>query len=108
MNRTLEQLAAGGSAAGSAVILLCGVLVTAALLWAIRLGIKVRRRESPPPRRGEHPVPPRSGPVGEERNMREPNEVPRTTEKGDRRTPHELGNAPSRPSTDQTRPRWDE
>ncbi|MEV6766955.1 DUF6479 family protein [Streptomyces sp. NPDC051105] len=106
MYMTHEQLAAAGSAAGTIVIVVCGLLVAAALVGAVRLGIGVRRRESAPPRRSEHPTPPRTGPVREEREMREPNEVPRAGSDGDRLTPHQLGNAPSRSSEDQTRPRW--
>ncbi|MBW8798472.1 MAG: hypothetical protein JF597_34325 [Streptomyces sp.] len=106
MDTALEQLAAAGSAAGMVVIVVCGVLVTAALMGAVRLGIGVRRRESAPPRRSEQPKLPDSGPVYEEQNMREPNEVPRAAGDGERLTPHQLGNAHSRPSGDQTRPRW--
>lgn len=103
---TLEQLAAAGSVAGMVVIVVCGLLVTAALMGAVRLGIGVRRRESAPPRRSEHPRLPRTGPVREEREMREPNEVPRAGSEGDRLTPYQLGNAPSRSSGNQSRPRW--
>ncbi|WP_133917798.1 DUF6479 family protein [Streptomyces sp. NBC_00582] len=106
MHTTHEQLAAAGSVAGALVILVCGLLVTAALVWAVRFGIRVRRGESAPPRRSDHPTPPRSGPVGEEHGMREPNEVPRATDEGDRLTPHQLGNNPTRPGPDQPRRRW--
>ncbi|MEU0965961.1 DUF6479 family protein [Streptomyces sp. NPDC005917] len=106
MDMTLEQLAAAGSVAGMTVIVVCGLLVTAALVWAVRLGIGVRRREPAPPRRSEHPMPPRTGPVREEREMREPNEVPQAGSEGERLTPHQLSNAPSRPSGNQDRPRW--
>lgn len=106
MYTALEQLAAAGSAAGTIIVVVCGVLLTAALMGAVRLGIGVRRREPAPPRRSEQPKLPDSGPVREERNMREPNEVPRAADDGARLTPHQLGNAPSRPSGDQTRPRW--
>ncbi|MFF4113436.1 DUF6479 family protein [Streptomyces sp. NPDC001714] len=106
MDTALEQLAAAGSVAGMVVIVVCGVLVTAALMGAVRLGIGVRRRESAPPRRAEQPRLPDSGPVREERSMREPNEVPRADDGGERLTPYQLGNAPSRPSADKARPRW--
>lgn len=106
MDTALEQLAAAGSVAGVVVIVVCGVLVTAALLGAVRLGIGVRRRESAPPRRSEQPRLPDSGPVREEQTMREPNEVPRAADGGERLTPYQLGNASSRPSGDQTRRRW--
>lgn len=107
MNTGPEYIAAAGSAAGIAVIVVCGLLVTAALVWAVRLGIGVRRNEPRTPARAEQPTLPESGPVGEEQQIREPNEVPRAEASGDRRTPYELGNAPTRPSEDQSRPRWD-
>ncbi|MFG3023631.1 hypothetical protein ACGFZQ_34710 [Streptomyces sp. NPDC048254] len=44
--------------------------------------------------------------VREEREMREPNEVSRAGSDGDRLTPYQLGNAPSRSGEDQTRHRW--
>ncbi|MFD8810655.1 DUF6479 family protein [Streptomyces sp. NPDC059627] len=106
MHTTHEQLAAADPAAGMVIIVVCGLLVTAALVAAVRLGIGVRRKEPAPPRRGDHPTPPPSGPVREEQHMREPNEVPRATGGHDRLTPHQLGNAASRPSENQTRPRW--
>lgn len=106
MRTTHEQLAAAGSVAGAIAIVVCGVLITAALVGAVRLGIRVRRRESPTPRREEQPTLPPTGPVREERAMREPNEVPRASGDDDRLTPHQLGNVSSRPSSDQTRPRW--
>ncbi|MES4908634.1 MULTISPECIES: DUF6479 family protein [unclassified Streptomyces] len=106
MDTTQEHMAAAGSAAGIVVIVLCGLLITAALVWIVPLGIRARRRQPAPPRRAEQPTLPDSGPVREERQMREPNEVPRATRGGARRTPHELGNNPSRPSGDQSRPRW--
>ncbi|MFF8729432.1 DUF6479 family protein [Streptomyces sp. NPDC015171] len=107
MHTTLEQLAAAGSTAGALVIVVCGVLVAAALVGAVALGIRVRRREPAPPRRSEQPTVPPSGPVREESGLREPNEVPRAGDDGDRLTPHQLGNAPTRPGRDQARPRWE-
>ncbi|MFJ9822468.1 DUF6479 family protein [Streptomyces sp. NPDC101151] len=104
MNTPLEQTAAAGSSAGMVAIVVCGLLLTAALVGAVRLGIRVRRRELPPPRRSEQPTLPESGPVREERQMREPNEVPQVRDGEKRLTPHELGNAPSRPVENRTRP----
>ncbi|MFG3296643.1 DUF6479 family protein [Streptomyces sp. NPDC048179] len=106
MNRTFEQLAAAASVTGMALVVACGLLVTAALVVAVRFGIGVREREPAPPRRSEHPTLPRTGPVREESQMREPNEVPRAAHGADRLTPYQLGNAPTRPGRDQTRPRW--
>ena len=105
MNRTLVPLAAAAPTAGIVVVVVCGLLVTAALVVAVRFGIGVREREPAPPLRSEHPALPRTGPVREESQMREPNEVPQAAEGTDRLTPYQLGNAPTRPGRDQTRPR---
>ena len=88
------------------MVVACGLLVTAALVAAVRFGIGVRQREPAPPRRSEHPTLPRTGPVREESEMREPNEVPRAADGADRLTPYQLGNAPTRSGSDQTRRRW--
>lgn len=106
MNTSPVQLAAAGTALGTAAVVVCGLLVTAVLVWSVRLGIRVRRREPAPPRPGEQPTPPASGPVREERERRAPNEVPRAPDGGHRLTPHQLGNDPTRRSEDQSRPRW--
>jgi hypothetical protein len=106
MGTAHEHMAAAGSAAGVVVIVVCGLLITAALVWTVPLGIRARRREPAPPGPAEQPTLPESGPVREERQMREPNEVPRATGERGRRTPHELGNGPSRPRENQTRPDW--
>jgi Family of unknown function (DUF6479) len=107
MNTTQEYLAAAaGSVAGTAVIVACGLLLTAGLVWSLRLGRRIRRREPAPPRPPQQPTRPPSGPADERSQMREPNEVPRAEDGADRLTPHELGNAPTRRGTDQSRPRW--
>ncbi|MGW2823160.1 DUF6479 family protein [Streptomyces sp. NPDC001443] len=104
MHTSFEQLAVAGPVAGTLVIVVCGVLVTAALVGAVSLGIRVRRREPAPPRPSEQPTPPRSGPVREERSLREPNEVPQVRDE-DRLTPSQLGNDPTRPIRNQSRRR---
>ncbi|MFE0730249.1 DUF6479 family protein [Streptomyces antibioticus] len=108
MNTTLAQTAAAAAGAGMTVIVVLGVLITVMLVWAVRLGIGVRRREPVPPRPAEQPTPPASGPVHEEREAREPNEVPRAGDGGERLDPHQLGGGPSRRSADQSRPRFDD
>ncbi|MEU6066851.1 DUF6479 family protein [Streptomyces sp. NPDC047082] len=112
MNTALHDIVASdtvasASTAGAVVMLILGVLVTGALVWAVRLGIKVRRREPAPPGRGAHPTLPDSGPLREERQMREPDEVPRARKHGVRLTPHELRHSPSKRSENQDRPRWE-
>ncbi|MEU5576824.1 DUF6479 family protein [Streptomyces huasconensis] len=64
-----------------------GVVVVAVLLGAFFWGQRVRARESRPPRVEEQPKRPYEGPVREEREYREPDEVPRD---GGRLLPHEL------------------
>ncbi|GGV22258.1 DUF6479 family protein [Streptomyces spectabilis] len=78
-----------------------GLLIVAALTWAVWLGIRVRRREPDRPRPEEQPRLPDEGPVREVQERREPDEVPRD---GGRLTPHQLkggGTIGSRPSDDQ-------
>ncbi|MFE7213754.1 DUF6479 family protein [Streptomyces sp. NPDC001698] len=82
-------------------------MVAAVLVWAVRLGIRVKQGGPRTPRGGEHPTLSESGPVHEVRRRREPAEVPRAEETGRRPTPHELGSSGSRRSEDRTRPRWD-
>ncbi|MFE0508793.1 DUF6479 family protein [Streptomyces sp. NPDC058964] len=106
MTTQLHESIASASAAGVVAVLALGILITGALVWAVRLGITVRRREPAAPRRGTHPTLPDSGPVREEREMREPDEVPRTGNGARRLTPHELRHSASRRSDDQNRPRW--
>ncbi|MFF3333883.1 DUF6479 family protein [Streptomyces sp. NPDC002888] len=107
---TIHYEAAGaGTTFGFVVILVGGLIITGALVWAVRLGIKVRGREQAHLRPGEsHPRLPEDGPVREAREVREPDEVPRAADGSERLTPHELRNSGSRRSEDQTPPRWDE
>jgi len=83
-----------------------GLVIAGALIWAVRVGIRIRRRESPPPRPEEQPKLPASGPVQETREMREPDEVPRAADESERLTPHELHASGSKRSKNQKPPRW--
>ncbi|GLW50307.1 hypothetical protein Stsp02_59680 [Streptomyces sp. NBRC 14336] len=104
MTTTWLNIAADSGAPGVGLIV-AGVLVVAVLIGAFVLGSRVRRREPGPPRRADQPRVPESGPVREEREVRETNEMPQS----DRRmTPHELGSHSSRPSPSKERPRWDD
>ncbi|MFG2633935.1 DUF6479 family protein [Streptomyces sp. NPDC048362] len=105
MDTARYEAASGVQAFGYAAILVAGVACVAGLIWAFRLGMKVRRREPGPPRPEEQPKMPPSGPVHETREVREPNEVPRTTD-GERLTPHQLGNGGTKRADDQERARW--
>lgn len=101
------DIAAGRGALGIGLVV-AGVVVVAVLIGAFALGVRVKRRELPRPTPEEQPRPPEGGPVREVREHREPDEVP---ESDHRLTPHQLpghGNASTRTSGSQDRPRWDE
>ncbi|MDW4904133.1 DUF6479 family protein [Streptomyces sp. ADMS] len=83
-----------------------GLIVVALLIWAVRLGVRAKEAESPPPRPDEQPTLPESGPVHEERERREPNEVPRASEESERLNPHNLDSSGTKRGEDQSRPRW--
>ncbi|MGJ5893568.1 hypothetical protein DF268_10870 [Streptomyces sp. V2] len=91
---------------GTAAVVLCGLLLTAALVWAVRLGTRVRRREQSPGRLP--PQEPVRRPVdeSEHRQTREPDEMPRIPDDEPRPTPHDLGNTPDRPGRHRGRSRW--
>ncbi|WP_326799997.1 DUF6479 family protein [Streptomyces sp. NBC_01808] len=94
---------ASGTAADTAVTagllpFLLGLVVVAVLIGAVWFGIRIRSREPAPPRPGEQPQPPASGPVGRVTEEREPAELPPD---GRRLTPHRLrghGNSGTRPA----------
>jgi len=101
------ELAASGAAMGMVVAFVGGLVIVALLVWAVRLGINVRQREPAPPRPDEQPRLPESGAVREVREQREPDEVPRTGDVGERLLPHDLHRSGNRRSDNQERPRWD-
>ncbi|MFF1378987.1 DUF6479 family protein [Streptomyces sp. NPDC058308] len=101
-DRSVEHLAAGVPG-GALVPFLVGLGIAALLVWAVRLGIRVRRREHRTPKPEEQPRLPPEGPVGEVMEHREPEEMPRD---GGRLTPHRIrgaGNASSRRRDDRRR-----
>ncbi|GGV14691.1 hypothetical protein GCM10010260_62390 [Streptomyces filipinensis] len=106
MNVAMYVAASGAQVFGYVLILLAGVACAAGLMWAFRLGFKVRENESDPPRPDEQPTMPASGPVHETREMREPDDVPRAADGSERLTPYQIGNVRSRRAADQRRPRW--
>ncbi|GAA4791863.1 DUF6479 family protein [Streptomyces ziwulingensis] len=99
----MDMAASGG--AMSLGLVVAAFVVVALLIGAFAVGIRVKRRESPPPRPEEQPHLPEGGPVGEIQENRTPQEMPRSEE---RLLPHELGQQGSRSAPDQERPRWDE
>ncbi|POX54471.1 hypothetical protein C3489_13450 [Streptomyces sp. Ru71] len=108
MDTSSNLAAATGSVVGVVAVLAAGVIITGALVWAIRLGIKVRRREHRAPRPEEQPTLPPSGPVREVSERRAPDETPRAWKDGERLTPHELHSGGGRLGRDQRRPRWED
>ncbi|MFJ2016457.1 DUF6479 family protein [Streptomyces nodosus] len=83
-----------------------GMVVSGALIWAVRLGMAVRDRESDAPRPEEQPHLPEGGAVQEEREVREPEEVPHAAQESERLMPYQLHHAASRRGDDQHRKRW--
>ncbi|MEU2054918.1 DUF6479 family protein [Streptomyces bungoensis] len=106
MDTAMYQAAGGGRAFGYILLLVGGFALAIGLAWAVWVGMRVRRRESPPPRPEEQPKLPPTGPVRETQEIREPHEVPRAADGSERLTPHQLGNVGTRPAEDQSRPRW--
>ncbi|MFF7330090.1 DUF6479 family protein [Streptomyces sp. NPDC090306] len=82
-----------------------GLVIVLALVWAVRLGIGVRRRESRPPRAAEQPKLPATGAVHEIQEAREPDEMPHTAN-GERLMPYELHAASTKRSGDQRHRQW--
>jgi hypothetical protein len=106
MNPTYFETAMSNAAVGALGAFIGGLVVVAALVWAVRLGIAVRRRESDPPRPHEHPRMPEGGPPYEALEVREPDEVSEATDGRERLTPHELHSSGTKRSEKQARPRW--
>ncbi|MFI5683289.1 DUF6479 family protein [Streptomyces sp. NPDC051636] len=107
MNTAINEAAGAVSAFGYIALLVVGVAIVAGLIWAFRLGMRVRRREPGPPRPQEQPTRPVSGPVQEAHEVREPDEVPRAADESERLTPHQLNPTGTKRADDQRRPRWE-
>ncbi|MCN9242163.1 DUF6479 family protein [Streptomyces sp. RY43-2] len=103
---SLELLAVSSQQLGVFAAFIGGMFVSAALIWAVRLGMSIRDRELPPPDPEEQPHLPPTGPVHETREVREPDEVPHATQESERLMPYELHHAPSRRGEHQERKRW--
>ncbi|MFF1378918.1 DUF6479 family protein [Streptomyces sp. NPDC058308] len=101
----LYDLAASDAVLGTIGAFVGGLVVVGVLLWAFRLGKRVRDREPAPPRPDEQPKLPESGPVHEIREMREPDEVPHAQEESERLRPENMHHGDKR-SDDQDPPRW--
>ncbi|MET8244025.1 DUF6479 family protein [Streptomyces sp. NPDC005202] len=81
-----------------------GLVIAGALVWAVRMGIGVMRRESDRPTAAEQPHLPVTGAIHEIREMREPDEV--HPDDGERLMPYELHATGTKRSNDQHRLRW--
>lgn len=101
------DLAAGRGALGIGLVV-AGVAVLALLIGMFVLGSRKVSNDARRPRPEEQPRVPDGGPVREVQEVREPDEMPRSDE---RLLPHDLtgqGNAGTRTSASQDRPRWNE
>ncbi|MFJ6085670.1 DUF6479 family protein [Streptomyces sp. NPDC092369] len=82
-----------------------GLIIAGALVGAVQFGMRVRDRELPRPAPGDHPHLPDTGPVREQREIREPDEMPHG-EGRERLMPYDLHHSGSRTGKDQRRRRW--
>jgi hypothetical protein len=83
-----------------------GMFVSGALIWAVQLGMAVRDREPEPPKPEDQPHLPDTGPVHEEREVREPDEVPHAAQESERLMPYQLHHSATKRCPDQKRKRW--
>lgn len=105
MSSPSTQLAAS-SGLLSLVMFAVGIALLAMLAGSFWLGARIKQRELPRPRPEDQPQLPPDGPVGEIRENREPDEVPRMEKGGRPLTPYELTNLQTRSSDSKDRPRW--
>ncbi|MFD4528297.1 DUF6479 family protein [Streptomyces sp. NPDC058470] len=103
----LHYLAASDAAIGTIGAFVGGLVVVGLLIWAVRLGVKVRRQQPQPPRSDEHPTLPESGPVREVREVREPDEVPVASDESERLRPSNMHPSGSKRGRDQEVPKWE-
>ncbi|MGW0708541.1 DUF6479 family protein [Streptomyces sp. NPDC002643] len=104
MNMEWTEIAAERSVLAGLAPFLGGLILVGMLAGALWLGARVRAREPRRPLPEEQPKLPEGGPVREERENREPDEIP---ESDLRLLPYEVhGNLGSRPSGKKERPRW--
>ncbi|MER5386134.1 DUF6479 family protein [Streptomyces sp. NBC_00647] len=106
MNIASHDLIAASSTLNAGAAFIGGLVIAGALVWAVRMGIRVRRLESPPPTPEEQPRLPEGGAVHEEREMREPDEVPHAANESERLMPYNMHSAGTKHADDQHRKRW--
>ncbi|MFF6996423.1 DUF6479 family protein [Streptomyces sp. NPDC008313] len=108
MNAMSYELAASHTGLNVALAFIGGLIIVAALVWAVRLGMSVRSREPGPPSPEEQPHLPAEGAVHEIREVREPDEMPHATQESERLMPYGLHPTGTKRSEDQRRHRWSE
>ncbi|MER5654957.1 DUF6479 family protein [Streptomyces sp. NPDC002131] len=101
------DIALPNAAFGMIGALVGGLVIVGALVWAVQMGIKARRRQPSPPKPQEQPTRPESGPGQETREMRDPDDFSAAGDDGRRLTPHQLHNSGTTRGGKQERPRWD-
>ena len=103
---TIELASSPGLSA--ILVPIVGLVVVGVLIAAFMYGLRLRDRESVPPRPDQHPKLPEDGPVREILENREPDEVPHSDE---RLMPGELkgnGTIGSRSAPLKKTPKWNE
>ncbi|WP_406726407.1 DUF6479 family protein [Streptomyces sp. GD-15H] len=101
-----ELLAASQQVLNLLVAFVGGLVVAGALIWAVRVGMKVMDQEEHRPSPEDQPKLPETGAVREMREMREPDEIPMVSRDGERLMPYELHHSATRTGKDQQRRRW--
>ena len=106
MSTATYELLAASDGVNVTVAFILGLVVAGALIGAVRIGMRVMDRESDRPRAEDQPHLPETGAVREEREMREPDEIPLNQDGSPRLMPYELHHSGSRRGEDQRRKRW--
>ncbi|MBL3664942.1 hypothetical protein JL475_02695 [Streptomyces sp. M2CJ-2] len=101
-----ELLAASQQVLSLLAAFVGGLVVAGALIWAVRVGMKVMDQEEPRPDPEDQPKLPETGAVHETREMREPDEISMVSRDGERLMPYQLHHAATRTGKDQQRRRW--
>lgn len=101
-----ELLAASQQVLSLLAAFVGGLVIAGALVWAVRVGMKVMDQEEPRPSPEDQPKLPETGAVHEMREMREPDEVSKVSRDGERLMPYQLHHAATRTGKDQQRRRW--
>lgn len=107
MKVTNWDIALPNAAFGMIGALVGGLVIVGALVWAVQMGIKARRRQPPPPTPQEQPTRQKPGSGQEIRELRDPDDFSATGDEGQRLTPHQLHNSGTTRGEKQERPRWD-